>query len=293
VIRGNQDQFPVALMCRLLEVSRSGFYAWVSRPESTRSSENRQLTEEITKIFDDSRKTYGSPRVHADLKEQGFDVGRKRVARLMRQEGLRARGKRRFRKTTDSEHNRQTPPNVLDRQFKVDAPNRVWAGDITYVWTREGWMYLAVVLDLFSRKVIGWATADHMRTDLVLLALRSALLSRGPTNGLMHHSDRGSQYASDDYRKELKEHGIECSMSRKGNCWDNAVVESFFGTLKTELDAAQGWDTRAEARSAVFEYVEVFYNRVRRHSYLGYVSPETFEAEAARTTKSRSGGDAA
>lgn len=212
------------------------------------------------------------PRIHAELQEQGVEVGRKRVARLMRENGVAAGGRRRYRKTTDSDHDHRVAPNVLDREFVVTAKNRVWAGDITYVWTSEGWLYLAVVLDLFSRRVVGWAVADHMRTDLVLRALDEALLRRRPGGDLLHHSDRGSQHASDDYRARLEALGIECSMSRKGNCWDNAVVESFFGTLKTELGDLAGC-TRAEARAALFEYVEVFYNRERRHSYLGYVSP--------------------
>ena len=184
-------------------------------------------------------------------------------------------------------------PNFLGRGFDVDAPNKVWAGDITYLWTTEGWLYLAVVLDLFSRKVVGWALADHMRTDLVLEALHGALRARAPGADLMFHSDQGSQYASDDYRELLDARGIECSMSRKGDCWDNAVVESFFGTLKTELDAEDHWATRTEARYDVFEYIEAFYNLKRRHSYLGYVSPARYEAEAEEKTISNSHGDAA
>jgi putative transposase len=293
VIEAEKAEFPVALMCRALGVSRSGFYAWSVRPESERSKENKRLTLEIKKVHEESRRTYGSPRVHAELQEQGFEVGRKRVARLMRDNGLRAKGKRRFRKTTDSNHGRSVAPNILSRNFEVDAPNTVWAGDITYLWTAEGWVYLAVVLDLFSRRVVGWALADHMRTDLVLEALFDALGSRAPRSGLLHHSDRGTQYASGDYQATLEAHGIKCSMSRTGDCWDNAVVESFFGTLKTELDATDQWTTRAQARYDVFEYVEVFYNRQRRHSYLGYVSPARFEAEAMKKTISNSRGDAA
>jgi len=293
VIDAEKAEFPVALMCRALEVSRSGFYAWGVRPESERSKENKRLTLEIKKVHEESRRTYGSPRVHAELQEHGFEVGRNRVARLMRESGLQAKGKRRFKKTTDSEHGRPVAPNRLSRKFDVEAPNTAWAGDITYLWTSEGWVYLAVVLDLFSRRVVGWALADHMRTDLVLEALFDALGSRAPRSGLMHHSDRGTQYASGDYQAALEAHGIECSMSRTGDCWDNAVVESFFGTLKTELDATDQWGTRAEARYDVFEYIEVFYNRQRRHSYLGYVSPARFEAEAMKKTISNSRGDAA
>lgn len=292
MIAALRDEFPVAFMCRVLGVSRSGFYAWCSRPESARSKENKELVTEIKRVHAESRGTYGSPRIHAELQEQGVEVGRKRVARLMRENGVAAGGRRRYRKTTDSDHDHRVAPNVLDREFVVTAKNRVWAGDITYVWTSEGWLYLAVVLDLFSRRVVGWAVADHMRTDLVLRALDEALLRRRPGGDLLHHSDRGSQYASDDYRARLEALGIECSMSRKGNCWDNAVVESFFGTLKTELGDLAGC-TRAEARAALFEYVEVFYNRERRHSYLGYVSPARYEADADEGTISSSRGDAA
>lgn len=294
MIEASRDEYSVALMCRVLGVSRSGFYAWCSRPESTRSKENKAIVTQIKKVHTESRRTYGSPRIHVELGEQGLEVGRNRVARLMRENGIKAKGKRRFRKTTDSKHDRALAKNILARDFDVDAPNKVWAGDITYLWTAEGWVYLAVILDLFSRKVVGWALADHMRTDLVLEALLNALRDRLPGGDLVHHSDRGSQYASDDYRAALKAHGIECSMSRRGDCWDNAVVESFFGTLKTELDAEDHWEKRAEARYDVFDYIEVFYNRQRRHSYLGYVSPARFEAEAAETTTiSNSRGDAA
>lgn len=293
MIEANRSEFPVALMCKSLGVSRSGFYAWSTRPESPRSKENRALSEEIQKIFEESREVHGSPRIHADLREQGVQVGRKRVARLMRDKGLRARSRRRYRVTTDSKHDRPTPPNLLDRKFVVEAPNRVWASDITYFWTNEGWTYLAVVIDLFSRKVVGWALADHMRAELVLTALGNALEQRAPKAGLVHHSDRGTQYACDAHRVTLDKNGIKCSMSRKGNCWDNAVVESFFGTLKTELDDDQGWLTKAQLRRGVFEYIEVFYNRKRSHSFLGYVSPERFEEQATKDRNSGSRGDAA
>ncbi len=293
MIESGRNEFPVSLMCRSLGVSTSGFYAWASRSESNRSKENKMLVTQIQSVHTVSRRTYGSPRVHAELQEQGFGVGRNRVARLMRENGIRARGKRRYKNTTDSDHDRRIAPNVLNRKFQVNAPDKAWAGDITYLWTAEGWVYLAVILDLFSRKVVGWALDDHMRTDLVLSALDQALSKRCPTDGLLHHSDRGSQYASKDYQETLKGHAIECSMSRKGNCWDNAVVESFFGTLKVELGANDYWNSRAEARSDVFEYIEVFYNRQRRHSYLGYLSPERFESEAEETTISISSGKAA
>jgi len=293
VIEAGRSEFPVALMCRSLGVSKSGFYAWASRPESERSKENKQLVAEIERVHLTSRQTYGSPRVHVELQEEGFKVGRNRIARLMRNRGIRARGRRRYKKTTDSDHDLRVAPNVLDRNFLVHAPNNAWVGDITYLRTAEGWMYLAVILDLFSRRVVGWAMEDNMRTDLVLVALKQAISRRAPRSGLIHHTDRGSQYASKDYQAVLDAHGIECSMSRKGNCWDNAVAESFFGTLKVEVGARDRWKTRAEARYDVFEYIEVFYNRQRRHSSLGYVSPERFESNAAETTISTPSGNAA
>lgn len=293
MIEASRDEFPVSLMCEALEVSRSGFYAWSLRPESKRSKENKELALEIEEVHRKSRKTYGSPRVHAELKAEGRRIGRKRVARIMRENGLRARGKRRFRKTTDSTHNCPISPNLLNRRFVAEAPNKVWVGDITYLWTAKGWLYLAVILDLFSRKVVGWALADNMRTDLVLVALKEALLKRRPEQGLVHHTDRGSQYASGDYQAVLKAHGFEGSMSRKGDCWDNAVAESFFGSLKTELEGIGDWKSEAEARVAVFDYLEVFYNGQRRHSSLGYLSPAEFELKAEGTQFSTSGGEAA
>lgn len=269
--------YPIAMMCRVLGVSRSGFYAWRHRKPSNRVQQTVRLVAEIRTVHKEARGTYGSPRVHIELQERNFQVGRNRVARLMREAGMTARYKRRFRRTTDSNHSDPIAANLLNRQFDIEGPNRVWGTDITYLWTGEGWLYLAVVLDLFSRRVIGWSMADHLRTELVQGALDMALGQRTPSTGLLHHSDRGCQYASNAYRKALAKEGIECSMSRKGDCWDNAVVESFFGTLKTELVHRKLWPTRLAARTAVFEYMEVFYNRKRRHSYLGYVSPAEFE----------------
>ena len=264
-------------MCRVLGVSASGFYASRSRPPSRRSRANAELSERIRGIFQDSRATYGSPRVHYELRDQGERLGRKRVERLMREMGLKAQTPRRFRRTTDSNHDLPVAANRLDRQFLVETPDAVWATDITYVRTYEGWLYLAVVLDLFSRRVVGWSMADHMRTELVRGALEMALGNRLPEGELLHHSDRGSQYASFEYQKVLQKNGIECSMSRRAECYDNAVVESFFGTLKTELVYRHSWLTRREARLAIHEYIEVFYNRRRRHSHLGYLSPAEFE----------------
>jgi transposase InsO family protein len=275
-IRDHREHFPVRLMCRVLEASPSGFYDWLRRPESPRAAEDRALIEKIQAVHSESRQTYGSPRVHASLK--GYRIGRKRVARLMRENDIRPRTKRKFKVTTDSRHDHPVAPNLLDRQFTVEAPNTVWLADLSYIWTREGWLYLAVVLDLFSRQVVGWAMDEQMPQELTLAALDMALKRRRPLPGLMHHS--GSQYAAGAYQKQLAEHGIVCSMSRKGNCWDNAPMESFFHTLKTELVHHRDYHSRDEARRDIFEFIEVFYNRQRSHSSLGYLSPAQFEVTA-------------
>jgi transposase InsO family protein len=274
-IDAKKASYPVALLCRHLGVSRSGYYAWAKRPESQRDKSDRALSVEVAAVHQESRSRYGSPRVHAELRSRGRRVSRKRVARLMRQQGLRARPRRRFVRTTDSAHSHPVAPNTLDRKFEPTQPNCVWAGDITYVWTAEGWLYLAVLMDLFSRKVVGWAMSEKIDRELVLSALDMALLGRKAP--ALHHSDRGSQYASEDYRRLLEQRGITCSMSRKGNCWDNAVVESFFSSLKQELVYLSTFNTRQEAQLALFEYIEVFYNRKRRHSSLGYLSPVEYE----------------
>jgi putative transposase len=236
------------------------------------------LVQQIKQVHQQSRGTYGSLRVLDDLKERGFEVGRRRVARLMKENGITGTPPKPFKRTTDSKHDHAVADNVVNREFTVDAPDKVWATDITYVRTWEGWMYLAVVIDLFSRRVIGWSMATHMRTDLVMDALSSALGRRLPGPSMIHHSDRGSQYASHDYREALRKNGIVCSMSRKGNCWDNAVVESFFATLKKDLIHRRPWPTVRQAREAIAEYIEAFYNSHRKHSTLGYVSPADFEA---------------
>jgi putative transposase len=276
-IEAERASFPVAFMCVRLEVSSSGFYAWRKRPPSSRALEDDRLLQEIRAAHAESHGRYGSPRVHRELAAKGIHVNKHRVARLMRENGLRGRRRRRFRHTTDSNHAMPIAPNTLARDFTADAPNEVWVTDITYIPTREGWLYLAAILDLYSRRVVGWSMSDRITRQLTLDALMMALRARAPATGLVHHSDRGSQYASADYRAALAIAGIECSMSRKGDCWDNAVAESFFATLKTELVHDTDWITRAEARSAIFEYLEVFYNRQRRHSSIGYVSPEEFE----------------
>jgi transposase InsO family protein len=276
-IEAQKACIPVAPMCGVLGVSRAGFYAWRSRPAAARTCEDQRLAVEIGSIHSESRKRYGSPRVHAELRGRGKRTGRKRVARLMREQGLRARHKRRFRTTTDSQHDHPIARNVLARQFETMAPNTAWVTDITYVWTLEGWLYLVVILDLFSRRVVGWSMSERITRQLALDALGMALSRRQPPRGLIHHSDRGSQYASRDYRRMLAAHGIVCSMSRRGNCWDNAVAESFFSSLKLELVYENQWATRSQARTAIFEYVEVFYNQQRRHSSLGYLTPVAFE----------------
>jgi putative transposase len=283
-IAAHTEEFHVTTMCRVLKVKRAGYYAWVSRPPSARAMDDAQLAETIKDIHDTSRRTYGSPRVQEELKAQGQQHGEKRVARIMREEGLRAKTPRRFRVTTDSNHAHPIAPNVLDRQFAVAegaALDRVWVGDITYLTTREGWLYLAIVLDLSSRRVIGWAMRHTLEGALTRDALTMALTGRQPESGVLHHSDRGSQYAAGDYQDVLIAHGMGCSMSRVGNCWDNAVAESFFATLKRELADDADWATREDARTAVFEYIEVWYNQQRRHSSLGYLSPATFELQQA------------
>lgn len=278
-ITTHASQYAVAMLCRVLGVSRSGYYAWRTRPASQRSQADRALVVRIQAIHTQSRKTYGSPRVHAELAEQGVRCSAKRVARLMRLAGIHARRARRTHTTTDSRHALPVAANVLNRGFDAPAPNTKWAADITYIGTHEGWVYLAVVMDLFSRRIIGWSMQPTLARSLVLDALWMAVHQRQPSAQVIHHSDRGSQYASDDYQVALTTAGIGCSMSRKGNCFDNAVVESFFATLKTELVYQQQYTTRTQARSAIFEYVEVFYNRQRRHSALGYVSPTAYEAQ--------------
>ena len=269
--------YPVTLMSRLLEVSRSGFYAWSKHAESVRARSDRALLVDIKAAHQASRGVYGSPRVHRELLAQGHTVGRDRIGRVMRDNGLQGTRKRRLRNTTQSNHRHPVAPNVLEREFTVEQPNAAWVGDITYVWTQEGWLYLAVILDLYSRRVVGWAMGNRIDQALTLRALGMALNAREPGSGLIHHTDRGSQYAANDYRKLLDARGITCSMSRKGNCWDNAVAESFFATLKVEFVHETLFRTRTQATREIFEYIEIFYNRVRRHSSLGYVSPLEFE----------------
>jgi transposase InsO family protein len=270
-------------MCRVLDVTSSGYYARQRRGVAARATSDALLELEITAIHRESRQTYGSPRVHRELRDsRRIRCGQKRVARLMRRSGLRAKRPRRFRVTTQSAHRHPVAPNRLQRRFVVARRDRVWAGDITYLPTGEGWLYLAVLLDLHSRRVVGWAVGTTLERELVLTALRQALASRRPAAGLLHHSDRGSQYACAEYRELLAEQGIVVSMSRAGDCWDNAVVESFFATLKIELLTDARWATRAAATAAIAEYIETWYNLRRRHSSLGYVSPVEYELRQRR-----------
>lgn len=280
-IHAEKAQFPVSALCRLLGVTRQGYYAYAARPPSQRFIADGKLCERIRALHDESRGTYGSPRVRAALRNEGCSVSKTRVERTMRGLGLCGRTPRRWRQTTRANPAHQVAANRLARDFTAERPDQRWVTDISYVWTDEGWSYLAVVLDLFSRAVVGWSLDTTLTTRLPLNALNAALKSRRPAAGLLHHSDRGCQYTSDDYRRELKKHGIEVSMSRRGNCWDNAVAESFFATLKTELVFRQRWSRRIELREAVFEFIEVFYNRQRLHSSLDYKTPAQVEAEFA------------
>jgi transposase InsO family protein len=271
----------VVLLCRVLSVAKSAFYAWQKHQLSARARVDEQLTNEIKAIYDASRCTYGAPRVHAELRNRGERVARKRVARLMRKAGLVGRTPRRFRRTTMPDPSTQVQ-DLVQRQFDPSEPNQLWLSDITYIRTWEGWLYLAVVLDAYSRRVVGWALADHMRTELVTAALHMALMTRRPAPGLVCHSDRGSQYTSAAYRDLLEQHGLRQSVGRPGTCWDNAVAESFFATLKNELIYLHTWPTRQSARSAVFTFIEGWYNRVRLHSTLNYSCPHLYEEDYYR-----------
>ena len=269
--------YPLKVICRLLEVSRSGYHAWKKRSKSQRRIDNEALLIEIRRVFVDNDSNFGSPRIWDDLKKANIPCSLNRVARLMREAGLIAIQKRKFKATTNSNHNWPVAPNLLERNFSVDEPNKIWVTDITYIWTWEGWLYLSFVLDLYSRGVVGLAMSERITDDLTQSALKQALGRRNPQLGLIHHSDRGSQYASGDYQTLLKEHGITPSMSRKGDCWDNAVAESFIHTLKVEKVNRYRFKTRSEAKNKIFEYVEMYYNRKRTHSSLGYFSPFDYE----------------
>ncbi|MBP2431547.1 putative transposase [Bradyrhizobium japonicum] len=281
-IEDRRADYPVTLLCDVLGVSPAGYYAWRSRPESRRSAANRNLVDDIRRVHRDTRGRYGSPRIHVELKAQGRGASRGRIERLMRRHGIRAIMARPRRvRTTDSRHDLPIAPNLLDRNFIATAPNQIWLADITYIETDQGWLYLAAVMDLYSRRIVGWAMAEHLRADLPLAALRMAISAQRPSAGLIHHSDRGVQYASADYRKLMQSAGLRASMSRKGDCYDNAPMESFFHTLKTELVHHRQYQTRAEAQRDIFAFIEGFYNRTRRHSAIGYISPIEMELKVA------------
>jgi len=281
-IRDHQAIYSVHLMCRALQVARSGFYAWLEREPSRRALEDQRILSDMKTLHVESNRTYGVPRLHIALRKMGWLIGRNRIARLMHEGNILVKTRRRFKATTNSKHDHPIAANLLDRNFapeKIAGPNRAYAGDITYIDTVEGWLYLAVVIDLWSRRVVGWAMSHRMTKELVNDALNMAFTHRTISDGVLYHTDRGSQYASGDHQKLAKKFGMTCSMSRKGNCWDNAVVESFNATIKTELIHRQRWNTREEARAAVFKYIETWYNTRRLHSTLGYRSPAEFEAE--------------
>lgn len=261
----------------MMDISQSAYYDWLKRPESARSLEDKRMGEKARQFHKKSRGTYGARRICQDMIEDGESISRARAGRLMKQQGLESKSKRKFKATTNSNHGRPVAPNLLNREFLVDQPNIVYAGDITYIQTDEGWLYLAVLIDLYSRAVVGWSMSERINAQLTNDALLMSIWKRKPPKGLMLHSDRGSQYASDLYQKTIKDHGFICSMSRKGNCWDNAPSESFFHTLKTELVHHRRYQTREEAKQEIFEYIEVFYNRQRRHSTIDYQTPLGYE----------------
>jgi putative transposase len=276
-IKEHRQLWQVRLMCRVLEVSASGFYDWCDRPASKRAKENVVLTEKIVMFHCGSGCTYGSPRVYKDMKAAGHPIGEKRVARLMKRQGIKGKAKRKYKTTTTSEHQRPRAENLIKQNFTVTEPNKLWVSDITYIATLEGWLYLAIILDAFSRKIIGWAFSDRLTDTLVLMALTMARQRRTTNVNLIHHSDQGSQYASLAFRNSLREDGITQSMSGKGNCYDNALAESLFATLKTEEVSDTPYITRQLAKTSIFKYIETFYNPRRRHSSLDYLSPNDFE----------------
>ena len=275
-IKEHRYQWAISLMCRVLEVAVSGYYDWLGRPVSKRAKENEMLKEKIIMFHCGSRCTYGSPRIHKDMRQAGYPVSENRVARLMRLQDIRGKAKRKFKTTTTSKHTRPRVENLVKQDFTATEPNKLWVSDITYIATLEGWLYLAVILDVFSRKVIGWAFSERLTDDLVLSALTMAKHQRQTPTGLIHHSDQGSQYASHDFQASLHQDDIIQSMSGKGNCYDNALVENFFATLKTE-EADSPYETRQQAITSIFRYIETFYNPNRRHSSLNYLSPNDFE----------------
>ncbi len=276
-IETRREQYPIRMMCRLLQVSKSAYYSWRTRAESKREKTDRELIPVIKRLHNESGGIYGSPKIKSSLKDEGYHCGRHKVARLMRLIGLRGCPKKRFKMTTIRHPEHPIAENLLKQNFKVEQPNQCWVADITYIQTNQGWLYLAITMDLFSRKIVGWSMSRWPNRHLVIDALKMAIAMRRPVVGLIHHSDRGCQYTSDDFRNELKKNGIECSMSGRGNCYDNAVAESFFGLLKRECVNRVQYRTRDEARSDLFNYIECFYNKKRQHGYLGNLSPVVYE----------------
>lgn len=279
VIKANEKSFKVQMMCRLLGVSRSGYYDWNMRPASARALENKRLAVEIKEIYDREKQRPGSPRITKSLRASGYRVGKNRVANIMRQQGWRAKGSKKFKATTNSRHNLPVAPNLLQQNFEATQPNQKWVSDLTYIWTAEGWLYLAVVLDLYSRMVVGWAMSERMTASIVCNALEMAIWRRKRPTGVIAHSDRGVQYCSREYQALLEKNGFICSMSKKGDCFDNAAMESWNGSLKVEAIHGERFETREEAKKHVFDYIDVYYNRQRLHSKLGYLSPVSFEAK--------------
>ncbi len=272
-----KKEFKIKTMARVLEVSRSGYYGWLKQKQSNRGQERMFLTENITRVFNESKRSYGSPRVYRQFKLEGISCGRHRIARLMRDLNLIARKKRKYKKPVTTRHDRSFAVNVLSQQFAYTKPNQAWVSDVSYFWTKSGWLHLAIVMDLFSRKVIGWAMGGHVDKNLTTEAFKMAIINRNPKHKFIHHSDQGAEYTNNEYQNILKNHGIISSMSRSGNCYDNAVAESFFKTIKVELAKKQKFNTVEEARAAIFEYIEIFYNRKRLHSTLDYTSPVDYE----------------
>lgn len=273
----HRSEFRVTKMCQLFAVSRSAYYAWKKRPKSIRQQENEQLISEIKRIYQKSRGLYGSPRITAELRDKGFHYGHNRIARLMRQNRIQAKTSKKFRVTTNSHHTLPVAPNILERRFYADSKNQIWVSDITYIQTQQGWLYLAVILDVYSRSVVGWSMGSHLSQELVVNAIKQAIGRRNPEKGIIFHSDRGVQYASHSVKELLTIHKFMQSMCGKGNCYDNAMMESFFSTLKTECVYLEHYQSRYQAKLNIFDYIEVYYNRIRRHSALGYVSPFEFE----------------
>lgn len=276
-ISEHQNEFSVSAMCKVTGLSRSSYYEYLHKPLPAEAMKNKEISAMVIEVFAEGRETYGARRIRQRLMQKKVVISRRKVAKLMKESGLKVKTKRKFKATTDSNHNNPIAPNLLDRKFDAPEPNRYWVGDITYVPTKEGWLYLATVIDLYSRKVIGWSMDSRMKAELVNSALLMAIWQRKPQKGLIWHTDRGSQYASDSHRSIIKQHNLTQSMSRKGDCWDNAVAESFFGSIKTELIHHYNFKTREEARHVIFEYIEVFYNRVRIHSANYYLSPADHE----------------